>query len=189
MSSSQVTGPAFCYAAVGGSIASKQITFLGVCEDTPQVRIKHEYTPLFNSLGGASISSDEAYQGASAFVRLDLTRWTESARQAMSAMPFFTGTPGTSIFGDLGCLMVTESAAYPLIISFPYANKAAYAAAGMPAGVTFVAAWMEEDDFGNLNTNARKVSCVMRCRRVFSISTLAWQLFYYGVPGGLPAVN
>ncbi len=189
MSSSFVTGPAYCYAGVGGSISSKSFQFLGTCEDTPQVKIKHEWAPLFNSLGGAAIPADEAYQGATGFVRLDLTRYDEGVRQKTTTMPFFTGTLGTSVFGDLGTLMVTEGAAYPLVISFPYVAKATYTAAGMPAGITFVAAWLEEDDLGNLNTKGRKISLVFRCRRVFTLSTLSWQLYYYGLPGGLPAIS
>ncbi len=184
-SSSQVIGPCFIYAGVG---SNKAPLFLGVCETSPQIAIKHEWVPLMNALGGASIESDSAYQGMVADIRMDLTRWTEAVHLAMTAVPDVGGTQGFSAFGDLGALMITENFSYPVWFKFPYASKAVYQAAGMPAGYRFVACWIANDDLGNLDTRPRKISLNVRARRLFNFTQLSWTLYDFNV-AGLPNIS
>lgn len=182
-SSSFVTGACYIHAGVGTNRAP---LFCGVCESSPEIRVKHEWIPLMNALGGSVIESDSSYQGASAHLRMDLTRWTEAVRLAMATVPNVAGTPGVSVFGDLGALALTENLYWPVYFSFPYASKPAYAAAGMQPGVRFLACMCENDDFGNLDTKPRKVSMAVRARRVFNIANLSWTLFDFNV-ANLPA--
>lgn len=186
MSQPYVTGPCPIYVHVGGGLSSKAPVFFGWTEDTPEIRIDHEFEPLFNALGGGKIPSDQVYQGSHAFLRGDFTRYTQSVYSALQAVPFFTGTPGFCPFGDLGTLMLTEGAFYPITVGLPYAGKAAMS--GMPAGFRFLACWLEGDQFGLLSTKPRKISLTWTCQRVFNITNLSWTL-YDNVTAGLPAVS
>ncbi len=190
MSSPYVTGPAFLYVGVSGGLTSKAPVFLGTCEDSPEVRINAEWIPLMNALGGSQIGSDTSFQGEKGFVRADLTKYNESVYAVMASRPFFTGTRGVTPFGGLGTLMLTENAYYPLWIQFPYfTTKTVMAAAGLPAGYRFFAAWLEgPDNLGPLSTKPRKLSLVWTCQRVFNATTLAWGL-YDSSMAGLPTIN
>lgn len=177
-----VTGPCLVYAGVSGGLARRPL-FLGTCEDTPRVKIDHEWEPLFNSLGGSRIPMSNTYQGERALVQLDLTRWDQTPRVRIAAVPFYNGLPGFCPFGNLGALAVEEGATYPLWLRFPYSIKQAMAAQGMEAGYRFVAARLESDDPGNLNTKGRKISLVFACDRVFIPRNLSWLLYDSNMKG------
>lgn len=183
-SSPQVIGPCLVHAGVGGSLAAKKPVFFGTCEDSPQVQISHQWEPLFNALGGCRLPSDQSYQGENATIRLDLTRWQEVVRQAVSAAPYPGGIAGFHPFGHLGALMKTEGAYFPLWLQFPYAvTQPAMQAAGMVLGYRFLACRMETDDLGPLSPRPRKVSIVVSAEPLFDSRTLAWKLYDHNMAG------
>jgi len=177
-----VAGPCFLYTGTG-SLAAKNAEPFCVCEDTPQVRIDSEWEPLYNSLGGSKIPSDQAFQGENAIVRVDTTKWSEDVYLKLAAKPWFSGIRGTHFFGDYGTLMLSEGAYYPLWLRFPYRGTKP-AMATMPAGYKFVASWLGAgDDLGPLNTKPRRLSLVFVCQRILNPLTLAWTLYNHDMTG------
>lgn len=179
-----VTGPALIYAGV---TQGRRPSFFGTCEDTPEVLISHEWEPVYNALGGSRIPSDMAYQGQKALVRLGLTKFTQTVHTRIAATPsVFTGIPGYMPFGSLGTLQLTENEFWPLWIHWPYVTKAVMKAQGLPPGYRFFAARLVDDDAGQQNTKARKISLVLECDRLFNPKNLSWTLYdsdMRGLPG------
>ena len=110
------TGPALIYVGVG---ASKAPVFFGTTEDSPKQLINREWVPLRNALAGPSMPADMTFQGETAIIRGDFTKWTESVFAAMQTPPG-SAVRGHMPFGSLGTFMKSEGFSYPLIIRYPY---------------------------------------------------------------------
>lgn len=155
--------------------------FLGHCEDGVDLSFRPQYSNLGCDLGG-SVPFDVAYEGTEARVAGALTRWNDSTYQfihdytsVISRATIGTISPGADAPGEIGTLMVTEGAAYPLWLRFPASTKVAYGLApsgAQPAGLRFVAALLVEDSWGRLGTKPRRIPIAWRCLRVFTPTTI-----------------
>lgn len=170
------TGAAELWAGVGPSHGP---LFLGWCERNPIMQVRPQYSPVYCDIAGA-VPLDEMYGGQDGLVTADLTVYNETI-YAVIADKAVAGTGlgtlrGRELPGELGTLMVTEGAAYPLWIRFPYAAKPLMggpAAPGgpMPAGYRWAAAFLMNDDIPEFGqTRAKKLHLVWHCLRVFDPS-------------------
>ncbi len=177
------TGPALIYVGVG---ASKAPVFFGTTEDSPKQLINREWVPLRNALAGPSMPADMTFQGETAIIRGDFTRWNESVFAAMQTPPG-SAVRGHMPFGSLGTFMKSEGFSYPLIVRYPYRGTKA-SMARMPTGYRFAAAWLGgPDDLGNADTRPRKISRVWVCQGVLN-KDLSWTLYTHDL-GQLPPVD
>lgn len=192
MAQAYVRGPAHIFAGVG--MAGTPF-YLGTAERTPKIQIRRAFSPVWNDLGGQLVPYDWCYEGQEGFVVADLTRWNQPVLAALQGAPRQTiaaATPGTDVVGDIGTLMVTEGAAIPLWIMFPYTAKAAFAA--QPAGYHFLATWLlGPDDLDENNTKNAKVRLSWYCGRAGLISQapipgIAWALYDFNL-AGMPPID
>lgn len=180
-----VTGPVWIYVGIGNAV-SKTPVFLGTAEDGPKKQHLVGWEPVMNDVTGSKKPLDQGYQGESAIVRADLTRYNEDVLAALVARPNPFGTRGLNAFGDLGALMLTEGLAYPLWLRYPYASKAAYST--MPPGDRFVASWLVSPEDYVQGTKPKKVSVIWYCQGVFSPVTGGVLLYDHDMTG-LPDIN
>lgn len=130
--------------------------YLGTCQAAPKIRWDPAFEPIMNDISGSRKPFDFIYEGMDAMVIGDLTVFNWAVWEQIKSLPNHANPAGTQLPGDIGTMMVTEGFAYPLWVHYPYATKAALAAAGMPAGRRFVAAWLmgpiDEDPGTKQNT-------------------------------------
>ncbi len=159
------TGPAYLYAGVGAAYAP---VFVGTSDTPPGFDLVRGFEPVFTDVGGTRLPTDYLYQGQEAYIDLVLTKYVESAYQAMASVPQkVAGAGGINVDGDIGTLMVTEGGAFPVWVVFPYANKQVFSALGMPAGYRFFACLMEGPDRHRIGTGAKKIGVHLHAVRVF----------------------
>lgn len=166
---------------------AKRPVFLGTGERAPNILARRAYTSVFNDITGDQVPLDKQWQGEEHFVSVVLTRWNEGVYRAMAALPRPGGDPGGDGFLDRGSLMVTEGLAYPLLLRFGHADKAIYAANGMPPGVRYYAAYLEGQDRHEPGTSVNRRHLMFYCANVYNPATGAIGLFDYNV-SALPAI-
>lgn len=169
MASPYVPGPAPIFVGLGGSAG--QPAFLGFSERGVHIDINPMYSDYIVDLGGA-VPLDKSYQGATATVSFDLTRWNEDV---LAAMDDFSGSlagssRGVDVPGEIGTLMSYEGAAYTLWIVFPYSNFPAYA--DMPAGYRFPKAFIDRETLPERGSKPAKVHLIMTCLRDLDMTTI-----------------
>jgi hypothetical protein len=167
MATPYVTGPVHLFV---GPLSSPN--YLGTAERFPRMSIRTGWEPVFNDLGGQRVPFDLLYEGQEAFVSVDLTRWNENVLQVMMARAIST-VPGLDGPLDIGTAMLTENAAGPLWLLFPFGGvKAAFNAPGsgpMPGGYRFPRAILAgPEDFESMGTAPRKIRLIWHCLRFFN---------------------
>src|SRR5438105_3720161 len=118
MAKPYVTGPCAIYCGIGALYAP---IFLGHSERGVRIRIAPEYEPVHNDLGGR-VPIDWLYEGETAIISADLTRFNEAVYELIAARPRTStlgSVPGVNVPGDIGTMMITEGFAYPLWLVFP----------------------------------------------------------------------
>jgi hypothetical protein len=160
--------PIYCGVGAGGSPL-----FLGHAERFPRVSIRPRFSSVYCDLSGQTVEYDSVYDGENSHVIADITRWNESTYAIIAdrakTRTAATVNRGTTGFGEIGTLMMTEGVAYPLYLVFPYAAKAAYAT--MPAGYQFFCAYLAGPDDFDLGSTARKLRLVFNCIRQVQAAT------------------
>jgi hypothetical protein len=170
------------FVGVGGYVGSapamlaKSPAYLGTGERAPRPSFRPAFEPVMNDLTGSRIPYDWMFEGEEAIVTVRLTRWDEPTLAALQNRTGPAGQPrGVNFANDVGTLMLTEGAAYPLWLLFPFGipgiGKPAMIAGGLPQGYHFYAAFLEgPDDRDSLGTNPATVDLTWHCGRVFSSS-------------------
>ena len=166
-----VTGAAYLYVGVG---ASKAPVFLGTAQQKPRIRIKRNYTPVMNDIGGEE-PFDWSYQGQAGMVSVVLSRWNESVYNALANEPNpLRALPlvGNDFDGDIGTLINTENVSIPLWVRYPYgpaqlAPKVAMVANTMRAGYRFLAAFLLGPDDLEPGTRPYQITLNFYCTRVY----------------------
>lgn len=173
---------------------SSGILFLGHSERGPRVMVRPQYSPIYCDLFGPSVPADIAFAGEDAIISVDLTRWNESVYLRLSDKVNHFGVPGIGRNdpGEIGTMMVSEGAAYPVFVHFPHSAKPAYA--DQPAGLRFAACVLETDNYGALGTGGRKMNLVFHAYRTLdlSVANIAGRgrlLLYDHNMAGLPAID
>jgi hypothetical protein len=130
---------------------------------------------------------DMMYDGEEAFSFHKLTRWSEIVLAAWQARPFNRlGLRGVNVPGDIGTLLLTEGGYAMVVITFPYASKAAMAAGLMPPGYRFPASILiGPDDFESLGTNPRAVDLTVQHLRAYDATTGNFECYDHFIPPGL----
>lgn len=160
------TGPAHVWLQISPGGAP---SYLGTCEESPDIEIRPEFEPVRNDIGGVKVPFDMSYQGEDALIVLDLNRWDEDVLRACQALPGTSAggnTRGQSGPLDVGTLMLTESKTIPVYIVFPFNSKPAMAR--MPQGYRFFAAYnLGPHRNRPLGTRPRKVLTAFHAIRSF----------------------
>lgn len=181
-----VTGPAGLYLLFPGQ---SSILFLGHSQRGCRIEDVYEWEPVLNDVSGTRYPFDMAFEGVESFVSCELTRWNMPVLRLLEQVPAVSAAlgapvavPGTSQFGDLGTLMITEGMAPMLYIQFPYSViKPAYAT--QPVGRRYLAAFLERDVSDKLGTQARVQPLTWNCKRVFRPATYANLLYDFDLSG------
>lgn len=186
-----VRGPAHCFVGIG---PGQTPVYLGTAERSPRIQIRPSWSPVFNDIAGQKVPFDWSFDGEEGYVVYDFTRWNEAVWEACQTRPFppiAGGITGTNVAGDIGTLMLTEGAGYPLWILFPYTLKLAYAT--QPLGYHFFRTWlMGPDDLDENNTSAARIRGVWYCSRAPTLNIPAAGLnfsLYDGNMAGLPPID
>lgn len=154
------TGPVGIWAGVGSGGSAR---FLGHGMRGARIRVRRFFQPVHTDLSGPQMPHDKSYLGESHTISVQLTRWNEATLQIIQDVPGARSnapTRGSMFPGDIGTLMVTEAAAYPLWLQFPYSNLPAFQNAtngAMPAGMHYYFAHLTDDDL-ETGVTARTVS-------------------------------
>jgi hypothetical protein len=123
MATPLVPGPCPVWVADSGGTPR----FLGFSERGVSADFQYNYVPYHNDLGGAE-PLDYSYQGKSATISLDLTRWRADTlafiQDALSDQVGSTG--GIDVPGEIGTLMAYEGIAFTVWTPYPYTNSPAY---------------------------------------------------------------
>lgn len=172
--------------------------FLGHCEKTPGVQIRRHHSPVFCDYSGRAVPADMIYEGESALVSLDLTRYNEDIYALLARSTGFGsfgerggGARGTDEMGDIGSLMQRDRRTRELWLRFPYGGAGGKPTMNLPRGTTgggamvsgmhFLSAYLEgPDDLGPLSTAARRLHIVFHCLR-------RWVGWYAGSRNNAPA--
>lgn len=180
MAQPYVSGPVHVFVGIGGyagstsAMLTKNPAYLGTGERAPRPSFRPGFEPLMNDVTGTRIPYDWVFEGEEALVTVRLTRWDENVLFAMQNRVGAAGQArGLNLANDIGTLMITEGAAFPLWLLFPFGvpgiGKPAMIGGGMPQGYHFYAAFLEgPDDMDQLGTNPRTVDLVWHCGRVFA---------------------
>ncbi len=183
MASTFVNGPAHIFLgvpSVGAGIISSVLSsatrapnYLGTTEGSPSVSLDPvPLRPLYNDMAGDR-PLDKSYQGRTAVISCDFTRWNEDVLASAQAANPFGGVRGFDSALDIGALMLNEGYAFPLYMAHPFAAKAAYKAAGLPSGFTFWACLVEQDSIPQGGTKPKKVRLVFQALPVLVPSPTA----------------
>lgn len=170
-------------------IAPQSISFLGHTENGLDIQYEHRYAPFRVDLGG-EVEADQCYQGTTAIITAVLSRWDDAVYQLLVGPPV-GDTLGLDLPGDIGTLVTQEGACTQLVLPFPYANKAAYAA--QVDGVRFFSCTLTQDNWKMLGTRPRLLALTWKANRVFvpGVSNFfgygAWTLFDQNISGLPPA--
>lgn len=116
------TGPALCFAGVGGTPGARSPLVLGTCQQAPQIELIRAYTPVMNDLAGQVLPMDEIWQGERAIISLPLNRFQLATVLRMQSLPNFNGLPGQNTSIDIGTAMAQEGNTWPFYMVFPYAT-------------------------------------------------------------------
>ncbi len=162
-----VNGPAHIWLRVGQNqshvAANTQRTYLylGTTESSPNIDIPPAHRPTHHDLAGER-PIDQSYQGRTATISGDFTRWNENVLAlAVRANPFsLDGTRGLDAMDDIGALMLTEGYCYSLIMAQPFAAKPVYQKAGLPAGFRFLACFLSDEGWTQGGTKPKKIRLV-----------------------------
>lgn len=156
-----VTGPTPLFASQSGSSTPR---LLGTCEGGVQIKPSIvAYDAVGNDIGGSMLSVDDTYQGEEWSVSGVLTVFDWAILEMLAARPFTSSTPGTSIFGEIGTLMIAEGAYPQLWALFPYATKA-YQSSSIVAGYHFFAAKFLGPELTG-STKAQRSPVAFECKR------------------------
>jgi hypothetical protein len=170
------TGPILVFVASGdGQMTPK---YLGTCEGGVPIEFRHEWEGVRNDLGGTKLDFDRAYEGSSALITLNLTRWNMPVLQALIGMPnasfrLKTGPQvppyqaGVNTIGDLGTLYFTELQAVCLWLQFGVKRSAARAGFYAPeeGGMRFPVATLQSSSQPRSGTRARQYNLVYQALR------------------------
>lgn len=162
--------------------------FLGTCEDTPHIPFYPAYVPYHRESAGRTHPAERIWDGEEAEVHADLTRYNEYVYAVIAAHAsngiLASGWPrGVDADGGIGTLVGTEGHGLPLWVVLPYAAKAVFGLAGMPACYRFYCATLAGHSAGPLNTRGRKISLSWHCQRLESPLTGAYLLYDHSTQG------
>lgn len=156
-----VTGPTPLFVSTSGGSTP---LLLGTCEGGVQIGPSIvAYDAVGNDIGGSMLSVDETYQGEEWSVEGVLTVFDWAKLEMLAARPSTSSTPGTSVFGELGTLMIAENMYPQLWCLFPYATKA-YQSSTIVAGYHFYAAKFLGPKFLG-STKAMRTPVAFECKR------------------------
>lgn len=184
------SGALLVYAGVGPSYSP---LFVGTGTRAPRQRIVRNFTPVANDLAGQVEPFDVMYQGQSAVVAVEFSRWNQPIIDRLQSTPLAAGAapnPGLDALGSVGTLMLTEGYAYPLWVLYDYgaggrAPKAGMVATGMASGRRYLQAILIGPDEEEKGTQANTTLLVWHCRRRYDPATGNFSLFDNNM-GGLP---
>lgn len=192
MSQAFSTGPMHVFCGVGSNYSP---IYFGTSKNGCPVELLPEWDAVFNDLSGTKHPYDKIYEGTVGMVRGDFTRYKEGVYLTMqnrTAMALGGGSvAGIDAAGAIGTLMVTEGAAFPLWIQFPYASKIAMqngVNGALPNGYHFFAAELEGPDVRKGGTGENAISLVWWCGRVFNPVTGAFSCYDFNM-AGLPGLD
>src|SRR5262245_31790159 len=92
--------------AQAGLLPGAGARFLGTCERVPGLKVRPNWTPVFNDLLGA-VPMDLMYTGTEAFIILDITRFNMPVWSNVATTPNPVGIEGLNTAGDEGSLSLT----------------------------------------------------------------------------------
>jgi hypothetical protein len=180
-----VAGPCEIHVGVG---TAGSLVFLGWSEAGVRISIQPGWDDVPSDLAGSRVPHDVQAMGEQAFISYDLKVWNESVyAQCAARWNPFTGPRGVQPVGAVGGLMVTEGAAYRLLVYSPYAALKPSQAA--QSHYNFFRSWVAgPDDIAPVGTRAKKIRIVHRAIGSYDPLTGGWPL-YDGSAAGKPAVN
>lgn len=169
-----------------------QPVYLGTAEKSPKLSHSPVFVPWRDDEASSQLPADELYDGETATVTADLTRWWENVYRFLStrvkAFPL-GGRAGVDFAGAVGTSMTWELQNHPLWVQFPYAAKAVHGLRGLPPGVRYWQAKLvapdDADDLGHLPMRRR---LTWLCTRYHDLPTGAAVLYDFDM-AGLPRVN
>ncbi len=185
------TGPCALFVGLGTGYAP---VFLGHGNRAPDISVQPRYKGVQCDLGG-EVDFDTLMVGESGRVSVTLVRYNEAIAAACEAKATAgitaaggpAGVRGFSGFGEIGTLMLTEGASYPLWILFPFAGKIPVYAT-MPAGYRFISTFLQSDDVQTGTTQPKMMRFTWTCLRSFSVPSANFLLFDHNM-AGLPPFN
>ena len=161
--------------------------YLGTGQRGPRVKIRRAYSRVFNDLTGPELAFDKIWAGEEALIFVDLTRWNETAYDLAAGRPFSGGVFGAEPPGSRGTLMMTEGAAFPLILRFPsfdfhpaIRNNLGF------AGYRFLAASLEGDDDFETGSGANIRHIAFHCQEIYDPKSNGLALCDFGVEDLVP---
>ena len=131
-----VSGPATVWAGIGAGYAYE---FFGFTETGLTVEIVSLQEDIQVDYAGM-MPGDVAQLGQEANISGTFTRYDEAVSQKLASFFGPNGVPGAGLNYSVGTLMVTEGAAYPLLIQSPYYFKSQYGS--MVPGFAFPASYL-----------------------------------------------
>lgn len=151
--------------------------FLGFSERGVNLALTPSYSPYHVDVAGGT-ALDYSYQGQSASISVDLTRWRPSTLAKIEDyVGKSLGRAGFDFGGEIGALMVHEGLALTMWVLFPYAAKAAYA--GNPGGYRFFNVVLESESLPERGARPARVHLNFRALRGLVIN----QQYKYGLLG------
>lgn len=177
-----VSGVVSVYCVIGG-----KPLLLGVGEKAPRIAFRRSYAPVHSDLSGPILPHDKISAGKEAFISVILTVYNEPVFQVIESGPFPGRDPGSDGPGDDGTLMMTESAAYPVILRYAhYDLKPGMRAAGLVPGKRFACAMLDGEEIEELGTDANKKHLMWSCIRRYDPRTGKKTLYDYNMMGTPP---
>lgn len=165
MAQPSVTGPGHIYVKTNYSPGIPNLSYLGVCETTPQIEFTPRFTPVHSDVAGAEVPHDWIYSGKDARLSGILTVWNWSILLAVMTRPapvISTSPPspdprfGIDLAGARGTLMNTEGYSYTLWVQFPYFSKPAWGGF-MPGGFHFFNSFLFGPDRFDMGTKPNRI--------------------------------
>jgi len=177
-----VAGPCEIHCGVG---ANGALAFLGWSESGVRISLNPEWDDVPADLAGSRMPADVQFMGETAMISADLKIWNNVvyASCASRGNPF-SGTRGQIPFGQIGGLMITEKAAYRILVYNSYTTKTSQNSFN---SWNFFAGWLAGPDvIDPLGTKAAKIRVVFRAIPIYDSLTGNWAL-YDGSSAGKPA--
>ena len=155
-----------------------ELLFLGFARGGVNIAIDPVYAPIVTDTGG-SAPTDLIFDGSSAMVSASFTRWNEESYARLAdhgAKSTDARRRGAGVLGRVGTIMGMATAAFQLLVIFPYAfqknppggNRPAAILnpyASMPVGYRFPQAVLDRDGLPARGARPAHLDLTFRCLR------------------------
>jgi hypothetical protein len=151
--------------------------YLGTTMRGVRIRVRRGYSRVWNDLTGPEIAFDKIWAGREAMIFLDLTRYSDTVYHVLAGTPRPGGPPDAETPGARGTLMMTEGAAFPVVLRFPaYDYHPRFRANGGVAAYRFLACSPEGEDDWETGSGANVRHLMLHSQEVYDPRTNNLQL-------------